>query len=133
MTHEEFIKKYLPDVDWYVKNGVLYIIEGIVLWSSDIKSFPDNLHIDGWLDLWNSQIKSLPNGLYVGGFLDIRGSNIRSFPNDIVINGFIYSNSQVTMTEQIQLNILHYNSTNFNIIKNPTEKVITMQKLLWSL
>jgi len=37
------------------------------------------------------------------------------------------------MTEQTQINIIQQNKSHFDIIKNPTEKAISMHNLLWEL
>jgi len=43
----------------------------------------------------------------------------------------IFSDKKLIMTEQAQINLIHQNKSHFDIIKNPTEKAISMHNLLW--
>jgi len=153
MTHEKFIKKYLKNINWHIKGGILYVDEDLDLAYSKIKTLPKNIIFNGFLNLDYTKIKILPENmkikrflglnevgisllpkkLCICGFLNIRETQIISLPTDIIINGSVYTHNKITMSEKIQLSLISQNEENFKIIQDPTEKAITMHNLLWGL
>jgi len=146
MTHEEFIRDYLNTNSylryrWYIDNGTLYISAAVDFYElgiTHITELPDNLHIEQWLDIQGTQITKLSENLYIGSTFYYRKSQIVELPDSIRIGndvniGYFNSGHSLLMCEEVQLNLISKNENNFSIIKNPTEKSITMQKLLWKI
>jgi len=118
-----------------------YIIElpyGLVvekmLWltGSNILSLPDNLTV-GNLSLLHTRVKTLPKNLTIHNWINIGLTKINSFPNDLSLGGCVYGTNQVKMCERLQLQIIKRSKTQIELIKNPTKKVISLQKLLWEI
>jgi len=66
-------------------------IEGYLnLYSTKIKSLPDNLEVKGDLYLDDTEIRTLPKGLKVGGDLYLSFcENISSLPEGLEVGGFL--------------------------------------------
>jgi len=139
MTHDDFIFRYLrPSVysnnnDWDKENNVLYVYKNLDLRYRDITSLPDNLHIHGWLCLLETEISSLPDNLYVGNTLVLNNTNITAIPDDLIVGECIFSNIKLSMSKQMQTNLITKDKRNINIIKKPTKTAKTMHKLLWKI
>jgi len=154
MTHRKFIKKYLRNIDWYMKGDILCVDDDLDFQYNNIRSLPDNLYIKGslnlnyaskitslsrnlstdwWVDLQRTNITSLPEGLSVGYYLNLYETEIISLPDDLLVNDVIYSDNELLMCEHLQLIYISRNDQFFNIIKDPTEKAKTLQKLLYKI
>ena len=73
------------------------------LYSTKIKSLPEDLKVGGDLSLEGTKIKSLPEGLVVGGSLNLHGTKITSLPNDLKVKGTVYgSNNKMKVPEGIK-------------------------------
>ena len=64
------------------------------LYSTKIKSLPEDLKVGGDLYLADTKITSLPEGLEVGGNLDLGISSITSLPNDLKVTGTVYGSTE---------------------------------------
>jgi len=131
VTHQEFIDNYLKNKQYHIKDGILYVDGSLDLQRTEIRELPEGLSIDGSLDLQGSKITELPEGLSIGGWLDLRDSKIRELPEGLSVGGEIYSDKKLSMTDRTQINLIQQNKSHFDIIKNPTEKAVALNKLLW--
>jgi len=145
MTHQEFIDQYLENRVYNIKDGVLYVTNWLDCHGDNITSLPVDCHGDnitslpeklwfaGSLNLYECNITSLPEGLYVGGVLDLRRTKITSLPEELFVGWSIFIDNKISMTEKAQLNLISQYKLHFNIIESPTEKAISLQKLLWEI
>jgi len=133
MTHKQFTKLYLIEMPWHIKNGVLYVDDYLDLRLTDISELPNNLSVSGSLDLDATDIKTLPDYLSVGHIMWLYACDITTLPENLYVSTGIFSDNKLSMTEKAQLNIISQNLSHFGVIKDPTEKAKTLQKLLWEL
>jgi len=82
--------------------------------------------------LHNTHITELPDDLVVGGALYIEHIKVESLPDNLMPMEVITYN-KIKMSEKTQMKIISNHKNQFHMIKNPTEKAITMQKLLWKI
>jgi len=136
MNHQEFIDQYLNNldhVDHYIKDDILYVDFSLNLYKSDITTLPKRLHICGNFYLYKSNITLLPEELTVEDDLDLQNTNITSLPEGLSVGGILYHDNKLTMTENAQLSLISQNNEYFDVIKAPTKKAKTLQKLLWEI
>lgn len=133
MTHQEFIDQYLENRVYNIKDGVLYVTNWLDCHGDNITSLPEKLWFAGSLNLYECNITSLPERLHVGGVLDLRGTKITSLPENFSVGWTIFLDNKISMTEKAQLSLIPQYKLHFNIIANPTEKAITLHKLLWEI
>jgi len=91
MTHVEFIRKYLQDMKFHIKNNILVIEEYVtfVHYANAIEKFefPDNIHFLGPLCIERAHIQELSNNFTVDGTLYALSSSLRKLPDDLCVNG----------------------------------------------
>jgi len=134
MTHEEFIKDYLQNNQYYIENDVLYIKYTLWLEKSNIKKLPNNVVVQGGLDLLSSDIIELPNDLQVGTWLDIGYTSINKLPDNLKISGDLYINkSEINfLPKNLHVGTLYMSNTKIQELPDDlySNEIITNKKLI---
>jgi len=117
--------EYLPDN--LLTGGFLDVSE------TCITKLPDNLTVHGDLLLRDTEVKILPDDLKFDGWFNIRNTKITYLPDSVELNDIVLFNNKLKMSKEKQLDIITKDKYFFNIIKNPTKKAVSLQKLMWKI
>jgi len=111
----------------------LHICGFLDLQGTNIEKLPDNLHIERWLDIRSTSVAVLPENLTVGMWLAFYSTEITILPESLSTSSAIYSGKKLSISPEMQLNIVANSIENIKLIKKPTKKTISLHKLLWEI
>jgi len=134
MTHQEFINQYLPNIDWHIKDGILYVGAGTHFTNHLSFVLPDNIHFNYFISFQDTNLKKISRGFSYGGHLNLQMLGVIEIPDDFNIGGNIFlSGTKLRGSEIIQKKLISKGRDYYSYVENLTDSAMTLHKLLWEL